>query len=114
MALFQGKNGGAPFPRTEGEWIEKKMSQGVDYETAQKDATHKMRSDVFGHDYQIDRSGNPIERGKGSAAQPTAQHQQALQISMEAEARRQMTMGICSACWCWAVGWAAEPLPRSM
>ena len=43
--LFQGKNGGVPFPRTEGEWIEKKMVQGFSYEDAQKEATHRLRQD---------------------------------------------------------------------
>lgn len=85
MATFQGKNGGAPYPRTEAEWMEKGYSP--------EQAAHKMRQDVFGHDYQTDAKGNPIERGKGSIHQPTAQHQQALAISQEAEARRAMTMG---------------------
>jgi hypothetical protein len=91
--LFQGKNGGAPFPRTESEWVEKKMSQGESFEGAQQFAKRKITEDVFGHDFQTDKSGTPIERGKGSAAQPTAQHQQALMIAQEAEAKRAMTMG---------------------
>lgn len=91
--LFQGKNGGAPFPRTESEWIEKKMSQGVDYESASVVATQKVREDVFGHDFKLDGKGQPIERGKGSASQPTAQHLQAKAIGDEAVAKRAMTMG---------------------
>ena len=91
--LFQGKNGGAPFPRTEGEWVEKRMSQGHSYEAASEFATKKLRDDVFGEGHKVDAKGNPVENGKGSAAQPTAQHQQALEISREAEARRRMTMG---------------------
>lgn len=82
---FRGVNGGAPFPRNAGEWIEK----GVPPEQAE----HRMRADVFGQDYQTDAKGQPVEKGKGSAAQPTFQHQQALGIAQEAEARRQMTMG---------------------
>jgi hypothetical protein len=91
--LFQGKNGGAPFPRTESEWIEKKMSQGVSFEDAQKDAQHKLRQDVFGHDYKVDAKGNPIENGKGSAAQSTAQHQQALERSAGARAAMRSKVG---------------------
>jgi hypothetical protein len=90
---FQGKNGGAPFPRTEQEWIEKKMSQGHSFDDASQFATKKMRDDVFGEGHRVDAKGNPIETGKGSIAQPTAQHQQALAISQEAEAKRRMTMG---------------------
>jgi hypothetical protein len=67
---FQGKNGGAPFPRTESEWVEKKMQQGVSFEDASKFADHKMCQDVFGHDYKIDAKGFPIETGIGSAANP--------------------------------------------
>lgn len=91
--LFQGKNGGAPFPRTEGEWIEKRMSQGNSVEDASAFATKKIRDDVFGEGHKVDAKGNPVEVGKGSASQPTAQHQQALAISQEAEAKRRMTMG---------------------
>lgn len=91
--LFQGKNGGAPFPRTEGEWIEKRMSQGNSFEDASAFATKKVRDDVFGDGHKVDVKGNPVEVGKGSASQPTAQHQQALMISQEAEAKRRMTMG---------------------
>lgn len=91
--LFQGKNGGAPFPRTESEWIEKKMTQGHSFEDARDFAVKKVREDVFGEGHKVDAKGNPVENGKGSASQPTAQHQQALMIAQEAEARRRMTMG---------------------
>lgn len=91
--LFQGKNGGAPFPRTEQEWVEKKMGQGFSYEAASEFGTRKIRDDVFGEGHKVDTKGNPIEAGKGSAAQPTSQHHQALAISQEAEAKRRMTMG---------------------
>lgn len=104
--LFQGKNGGAPFPRTETEWIEKKMSQGEPFESAQQFAQRKISEDVFGHDHQVNAKGEPIERGKGSASQPTAQHQQALEISREAEAKRRMTMG-------WHPGLASGFDPRA-
>jgi hypothetical protein len=40
---------------------------------------------VFGVGYKKDAKGNPIETGKGSKAQQTAQHQAALQ---KAEGRR--------------------------
>lgn len=91
--LFQGKNGGAPFPRTESEWVETKMAQGHSFESAQDYATKKISDDVFGVGHKVDATGAPIENGKGSASQPTAQHQQALMISQEAEAKRRMTMG---------------------
>jgi hypothetical protein len=93
MALFQGKNGGVPFPRTENEWIEKKMSQGISFEDAQKEAQHKLRQDVFGHDFKVDAKGNPIENGKGSALQSTAQHQQALERSAGARAAMRSKVG---------------------
>lgn len=104
--LFQGKNGGAPFPRTESEWVEKRMSQGHPFEDAQAFAQRKVTEDVFGHDYQVDAKGAPIERGKGSALQPTAQHHEALQIAEEAKARRAMTMG-------WHPGLASAFDPRA-
>lgn len=104
--LFQGKNGGAPFPRTEGEWVEKKMSQGLGFEDASQFAAKKVSDDVFGEGHRVDASGSPIENGKGSAAQPTAQHQQALAISAEAEAKRRMTMG-------WHPGLATAFDPRA-
>jgi hypothetical protein len=91
--IFQGKNGGVPFPRTEGEWIENQMSKGHSFEDASRFAAKKMRDDVFGDGHKTDPKGNPIEVGKGSALQPTAQHHQALMISEEAKAKRAMTMG---------------------
>lgn len=85
MSGFQSKNGTVPFPRSAGEWEAKGLSPA--------DAEHKMRQDVFGHDYTTDKSGAPIERGKGSAAQPTAQHLMAKSIGEDAERSRQMRMG---------------------
>ena len=82
---FESAKGGVPFPRSANDWIEKGYSPDQ--------AEHKMRQDVFGHDYQTDKSGNPIEKGKGSAAQPTPQHQQELARSQEAEIARKMRMG---------------------
>ena len=102
MAVFKSKNGKVPFPRTETEVIGNAVADaeqsGVflnqeSYEKIAKQASHKIHQDVFGHDYKTDAKGNPIETGKGSASQPTAQHQQALMISQEAEAKRAMTMG---------------------
>jgi hypothetical protein len=43
---------------------------------------------VFGHDYQKDKYGNPIEQGIGSPKQQTAQHKAA--IAREEERRRRM------------------------
>ncbi len=97
MSTFKSAGGGAPFPRTAQEWMEKGRSP--------EEAEHKIAQDVFGQDYQKDAKGAPIERGKGSALQPTSQHQQALAISQEAEARRRMTMG-------WHPGLAAAFDPR--
>lgn len=85
MATFESTKGGVPFPRTKDEWIAKGRSP--------EEAEHKMRQDVFGHDYQTDKSGNPIERGKGSAFQQTPQHVQEMHRSQEAEIARKMRMG---------------------
>jgi hypothetical protein len=84
MVEFSSK-AGKPFPRNVGEWMDKGYSQ--------EQAEHKVAQDVFGNDYQKDKAGNPIERGKGSASQPTAQHQQALAIAQDAEMARKMRMG---------------------
>lgn len=82
---FQSSRGGAPFPRSANDWIEKGM------EPVQ--AEHRMRQDVFGHDYKVDARGAPIEQGKGSAAQLTAQHIQAKQIGEDAAAAKGMRLG---------------------
>lgn len=85
MANFEGVKGGVPFPRSEKEWIDKGRSP--------EEARQKMRDDVFGAGHQVNAKGEPIECGKGSALQPTAQHQQALMIAQDAERARQMRMG---------------------
>lgn len=85
MANFEGVKGGVPFPRSEKEWIDKGRSP--------EEARQKMRDDVFGVGHKVDATGTPVENGKGSAAQPTAQHQQALAIAQDAERARQMRMG---------------------
>ncbi len=82
---FQSTRGGAPFPRSANEWMEKGMPADQ--------AEHRMRQEVFGHDHKTDAKGNPIEQGKGSAAQPTAQHLQAKQIGEDAAAQRGMRQG---------------------
>jgi hypothetical protein len=69
MEPFRSKSGRIPFPRTKQEWEESGLSP--------QQAEHKLRCDVFGHDYTTDRSGNPVEKGKGSAAQQTAQSKMA-------------------------------------
>ena len=91
--LFQNKNGGVPFPRNETEWVEKKMSQGYAYADASSFAVDKVRQDVFGHDYQLDAKGNPIETGRGSAQQQTAQHKQALERAAGARAAMRSKVG---------------------
>lgn len=91
--LFQGKDGGLPFPRTEQEWIDKKMSQGFSFESAQKEAQHKIRQDVFGHDYALDARGTPIEKGIGSSQQLTVQHKQALERAAGARAAMRSKVG---------------------
>lgn len=71
-AQFQtNKDGGVCFPRNASEWMQKGFSP--------EHAEHKMRQDVFGHDYQTDAKGDPIETGIGSAAQQTRQHKEALE-----------------------------------
>ena len=87
--LFQGKSGGVPFPRNVTEWMEKGLSP--------EQATHKMRNDVFGHNYQLDAKGEPIERGIGSAHQQTTQHKQALERSAGARAAMRSKIGYTSA-----------------
>lgn len=73
----KGNEGSVPFPRNADEWQYKRNPATGNYFTPQE-AEHKVAQDVFGHDYKIDQAGNPIERGKGSATQVTAQHQQEL------------------------------------
>lgn len=82
---FQSTRGGAPFPRSAAEWMEKGM------EPAQ--AEHRMRQEVFGADHRTDAKGTPIEQGKGSALQPTAQHLQAKQIAEDAARSHGMRLG---------------------
>lgn len=92
MAGFEAQKGGVPFPRSEGEWMQKvNPDTGAPFTHAE--ASHKVAKDVFGHDYQAGKDGKPIERGKGSALQPTAQHTNALMISQEAEISRKMRLG---------------------
>lgn len=64
-----------PNPMSVGEY----MAKGMTFEQA----TNKMNELVFGVGYQTDSKGKPVERGKGSAAQPTPQHQEALRIAQE-------------------------------
>lgn len=99
MAEFTSK-AGKPFPRNTTEWMEKGYSL--------QQAEQRMHQDVFGQDYQTDKAGRPIERGKGSAVQPTPQHQQALAIAQEAEISRKMRMG-----WHPGMEHAYEPNPRA-
>ena len=83
--LCQAKSGGVPFPRNVAEWQEKGLSP--------EQATHKVRADVFGHDYKVDGKGNPIETGIGSAQQQTAQHKQALERIAGARAAARNKVG---------------------
>lgn len=55
---------------------------------SKEDAHQIMHERVFGVGFQRDRDGNPIEKGKGSALQPTPQHHEQLKLS---EMRRKMT-----------------------
>lgn len=88
-SLFQGKNGGVPFPRNVTEWMEKGLSP--------EQATHKMRDDVFGEGHQVDARGEPIETGIGSAHQQTHQHKQALERAAGARAAMRSKIGYTSA-----------------
>ena len=101
MALFQGKNGGVPFPRNVTEWMEK----GLSPEAAQ----HKLRADVFGHDYKVDGKGNPIETGIGSALNSTPQHQESLEKAAGARAAMRSKIGYSS-----AVAGAFDPRAQAM
>jgi hypothetical protein len=93
MALFQGKNGGVPFPRTHDEWVQTRMSKGYSYEAANEFATKKIRDDVFGADHRVDARGNPIENGIGSASNQTHQHKEALERAAGARAAMRSKVG---------------------
>jgi len=82
---FTGPDGGVPFPRSAKEWENKGYSP--------EQAEQRMRNEVFGHDHKADAKGNPIEQGKGSAAQQTHQHLQAMHIAETAAAARGMRLG---------------------
>jgi hypothetical protein len=56
---------------TEAELIEEGMTP--------EEAKREMDRRVFGFNVTYDRSGRPVERGRGSAAQPTEQHLAALE-----------------------------------
>lgn len=49
-------------------------------------AEHRVRQDVFGHDYKTDAKGSPIEQGLGSAQNQTSQHKAALAREQRATA----------------------------
>jgi hypothetical protein len=91
--LFQTKNGKLPFPRTEDELINNAMMDGASYEQAAEKAKHKMRQEVFGHDFKTDAKGNPIEVGLGSKHQQTRQHEMALQKAEGARAAMKSKIG---------------------
>jgi hypothetical protein len=95
--VFQTKNGKTPFPRTEGEIIQNAMMDGLPYEQAVEKAKHKMRQEVFGHDFKTDAKGNPIEVGLGSKHQQTRQHEMALQKAEGARAAMRSKVGYTSA-----------------
>jgi hypothetical protein len=50
---------------------------------SEAEARHRMNQLVFGHDYQTDAAGTPIETGKGSPSQQTPQHKAALARELE-------------------------------
>lgn len=75
----------SPHPRTESEWIAKGKTP--------EQARRKVTEDVFGVDYRTDTKGNPIEVGKGSAAQTTQQHREALDRNTRAERAYRASLG---------------------
>jgi hypothetical protein len=82
---FQKKDGRIPFPRTAEEWTAAGLSPAQ--------ADHKMCQDVFGHDYKIDAKGYPIERGKGSALQPSSESLKAIEREKSAAEQAKMRLG---------------------
>lgn len=52
------------------------------------DAKRIMDERVFGKNVTYDKKGAPVERGKGSALQPTSHHVEALRKAEEAKAIR--------------------------
>jgi hypothetical protein len=54
------------------EWAEGQMEQGLLPKDWLLRCDLARRANVFGVDYKEDRHGNPIEQGKGSASQMTA------------------------------------------
>lgn len=87
MSQFQKANsGGPPFPRNEEEWIARGLSPDQ--------ASLKLHEEVFGAGYQTDqKTGAPIESGRGSPAHQTKQHLAALARGQEAKANHAMRIG---------------------
>jgi hypothetical protein len=77
--------GGECFPRNTKEWVEKGYSADQ--------AEHKIRQDVFGHDFRVDTMGKPIEQGIGSERNQTTQHRQALQTAAAARSAMHSRVG---------------------
>lgn len=50
----------------------------IDGGKSPEEARHIMHQRVFGADFKTDADGKPVEKGKGSALQPTPQHVEAL------------------------------------
>jgi hypothetical protein len=72
MSTMQTKTGAIPFPRTVDEWVGRGYSQDQ--------ALHKVRADVFGHDYKLNpKTNQPIEQGRGAPGRETQQHRAALE-----------------------------------
>jgi hypothetical protein len=60
------------------DWMDKPHPLHPERGYTHEEAAELVNKEVFGHDYQKDASGNPIEQGKGSARQPTQQHFEAM------------------------------------
>jgi hypothetical protein len=92
MAQFKKKDGGACFPRTADEWMQK-VNPATGAHFTEAEADHKVCQDVFGRNYKIDAKGYPIETGRGSAANPVSESLKAQEIEKNAAAQAKMRLG---------------------
>lgn len=54
-----------------------------------EEANRIMHQRVFGADHKKDAAGKPVEQGRGAPGNETAQHKEALRLSLERKAQAQ-------------------------
>jgi hypothetical protein len=59
-------------------FIEQNIRKGMEPAAAERKARLQIEEDVFGVGFKRDENGRPIERGIGSASNPSPQHMAAL------------------------------------